>query len=248
MMSQTQPPSEVNEFSPNINYFVEKFACDYSPNPLQSLEDYKKRIAYKLKKTFVDNFHALRDGYTFIGKYNEQLKEHLRVSPEIKNTLKNIALVQSAINEGKTFQDILGWSSEDVQEIYSLADQLLQTKKDYYECSCIFKLLCVVQPKFIAFWLGSGNASSAENQNDDALVAYFGGLNINPYAFELYLGICQVLCKLSQFTEALNIIEGAQLVIVSSAQNEGVADLPVFKEKLDHMHDIISSHVQRSKA
>lgn len=247
MMSSTKPSSETDEYVPEINYFVEKYTCDYFPNPLQPLEDYKKRIAHKLKKTFIDDFHTLRDGYGFIGKYNNELKEHLKISPEIQKKLKNVAEVQAALNEGKTFQILLGWSNEDVREIYALADRIQQTNKDYYESGCIFKLLCVIQPNYIEFWLGSGNAWAAENRNDEALVCYFGGLNINPYAFDLYLGICQVLCKLSQFAEALKIIEGAQQVILTQ-QNTETDELPKLKEKLGHMHDIISSHEQRSKA
>lgn len=245
MMSSTKPENETGEYSPQLNYLVEKYSCDYYPTPLQSLEDYKKRLSYKLKKTFIDDFHTLRDGYTFIGKYNELLKEHLKISPDIQKTLKNVAQVQASINEGKTFQNILGWSNEDVQEIYALAENVY-SKKDYYESACIFQLLCIIQPKYVEFWLGGGNAFSAENKNEDALVSYFGGLNINPYAFDLYVGICQVLCKLSQFNEALQIIEGAQQVIVTLSDKEASDELPVLKEKLLSMHDIISSHQERS--
>lgn len=234
---------EREEYAPDINYFVERYACDYTPNPLQPLEEYKKRIAHRLKKTFIDDFHILREGYCFIGKYNEMLKEHLKVSSEIQKTLKNLVQVQAALKEGKTFQDLLSWSDEDVQEIYHLAT-VVYDKQEYYESSCIYKLLCTVQPNFPVFWLGGGDALAAENRYDEALVSYFGGLNINPYDFDLYLGICQVLCKLHQYNEAIQIIEGAQSVVLTTGQSEKVEELPILKEKLSSMHELISSYTR----
>lgn len=236
-------PSRIPQnYEPEISHLVKRASKDYVPNPFQSYEDYKRRISLKIKRNLIDDFHAVRDGYAFIGKYNQNLKDHLKTSSEKRALLQDLTRVNAAISEGKTFQDILGWSEEDIQEIYQLANTLFENK-EYYESSSILKLLCLVQPLRYQFWLKAGDALEEENKNEEALISYYGGLRINPYAFNLHFGICFVLCKMNFYDEALQILEEAHLLIDETEKaGEKVDEIPDLREKLNKMHKIITKN------
>jgi hypothetical protein len=211
----------------------------YIPNPLQTFENYKKQLSLKIRKNFIDEFHALRDGYTFIGNYSDQLKEKLSPSLEVKKILRDLVQVDALLKAGKTFQEIIGCSNEDLVEIYSLAERLFNEKK-YYESGAIFKLLCLVQPLCHRFWIGAGDALEADERNREALASYYGGLFSHPYSFDLYLRICNALCKCGENEKAHLVIKEALTMLEQSERESPLAaELSTLRDKLNTLKNSI---------
>lgn len=235
--------SRNNMVSENVNmgvsFLVDQAAKEYVPNALQSFEHYRKQLELKIRKNFIDEFHTLRDGYMLIGNYNQQLKNRLDILPEVQSMLRNPVQVRAALSEGKTFQDILKWSDDELVEIYALADRLLNDKH-YYESSVIFKLLCLVQPLSYFFWMGVGDALEADNKNKEAIMTYYGGLFANPYSFDLYLKLCKTLCKIGEPEKAVALLEEA-FKVIDETEKEGplTPELIALRQELKKVQEIL---------
>jgi tetratricopeptide (TPR) repeat protein len=208
-----------SDFEPDIEFLVIEVEQEYIPNPLLSFETYKKKIAANIKKNFIDDFHVLRDGYTFIGNYNPQLKEKIRTSQSIKNKLRDLVQVNALLKAGKSFQEILEWTNDDLVDIYALACELLD-KSQHYESAAIFKLLCLIRPQCYYFWLNAGVALESDKKTREALATYYGGLYENPYSFELYENICHLLCRQGDKQKALFVLEEINNVLEDSTADE----------------------------
>lgn len=218
-MAKQNSVENIEMFDPELDSLIKNAEKNYNPNSIQTFDEYKKLISLRIKRNFIEDFHVLRDGYTFIGNYNNILKERLKATPEIKNTLRDLVKVNSLIKEGKTFQEILKWSNEDILEIYSLAIDLL-SNNHFYESSAILRLLCLVRPQCYFFWLKAGEALEGDNKQREALATYYGGLYANPYSIDIYKHMCTLLCKLKEHDKAKNMLQEALNMLEQSNDPE----------------------------
>lgn len=226
---------EFEIFEPEVDFLVVVAEKAYVPNSLQAVEEYKQKVALQIRKNFIEDFHVLRDGYTFIGNYNQILKEKLRATSEIKNTLRDPVKITALLKEGKSFQQILEWSDADLIEIYALASDLLD-KKYYYESAAIFRLLSLIRPHCYYFWLKAGDALDGDKRGREAIAAYYGGLCENPYCYELYHQLCHLLIRQGDKNKALAVLTEV-IELVNQDETESQAE---FKEKIVQLSQDIS--------
>lgn len=85
--------------------------------------------------------------------------------------MKDPAHIKKQVEEGKTFQEILGYSSETMDKFYDAAHHLFQ-KQQYEEAADAFVFLTTLNPKVHSYWLGLGMSEQLIEEHDSALLAY----------------------------------------------------------------------------
>lgn len=75
------------------------------------------------------------------------------------------------IDEGKTFQEILGYSDDLMEKFYKVAYSYFQDQ-DYETASEAFSFLTTLNPTVFNYWLGLGMSEQMCEDFDSALVSY----------------------------------------------------------------------------
>src|ERR1700733_5711418 len=97
--------------------------------------------------------------------------EEFKIPEEALSRLKDPAYLQKQVAEGKSFQEILGFSFETMNKFYSAAYNLFQ-KQQYAEASDAFVFLTTLNPRVHTYWLGLGMSEQLNEEFDAALLAY----------------------------------------------------------------------------
>lgn len=94
-----------------------------------------------------------------------------QISKEALEKMKDPLHVKKQVEEGKTFQEILGYSIETMERFYEAAHSLFQ-KQQYEEAADAFVFLTTLNPKVHNYWLGLGMSEHMIEEYDSALMAY----------------------------------------------------------------------------
>lgn len=101
---------------------------------------------------------------------DEQSRENL-IPNEALERLKDPEVVRRQVKEGKTFQEILGYSNEDMEKFYQAAYGLFQ-KQEYQKAADAFVFLTTLNPYVHSYWLGLGMSEQLGGGYQGALLAY----------------------------------------------------------------------------
>jgi type III secretion system low calcium response chaperone LcrH/SycD len=94
-----------------------------------------------------------------------------QIPKEALEKLQDPHYIKKQMDEGKTFQEILGYSIETMERFYEAAHVLFQ-KQQYEEASDAFIFLTVLNPGVHNYWLGLGMSEQLNEEYDAALMAY----------------------------------------------------------------------------
>lgn len=94
-----------------------------------------------------------------------------RIPDEAFEKIKDPIHLKKQVDEGKTFQEILGYSFETMEKFYEAAHHLFQ-KQQYEEASDAFVFLTTLNPNVHNYWLGLGMSEQLIEEYDAALMAY----------------------------------------------------------------------------
>lgn len=97
--------------------------------------------------------------------------EEFRIPKETLEKLKTPSYLQEEVEKGKSFQDIIGYTSETMDKFYGVAYNLFQQQK-YEEASDAFIFLTTLNPRVHSYWLGLGMSEQLNHEYDNALMAY----------------------------------------------------------------------------
>lgn len=100
----------------------------------------------------------------------EELEEFI-ITPEIMQKLNDPDLLRRYVEEGKTFQEILGYSDEAMKRFYEVAHRLLAGQR-YKEAGDGFVFLTTLNPYVPEYWLGLGMCEQLQQEYEQAIVAY----------------------------------------------------------------------------
>lgn len=100
----------------------------------------------------------------------DELKD-FRLSEKAKAKLKNKKLLEKEIQEGKTAQEIIGFSDEVMSKFYHAAYQLFEHKR-FQDAANAFLFLATLNPYYHEYWLGLGMASQMSQEYEAAIDAY----------------------------------------------------------------------------
>lgn len=93
------------------------------------------------------------------------------IPPEISEKLQDPAVVIQYLEQGKTLQEILGYTEDKVEEFYQKA-KILFERQEYEQAKEGFMFLVTLNPYVHAFWLGLGMAEELCHHFHEALRAY----------------------------------------------------------------------------
>jgi type III secretion system low calcium response chaperone LcrH/SycD len=97
--------------------------------------------------------------------------EEFKLSKRAQKKLKNRALLKKELSEGKSAQEILGFSDETMGKFYQAAYHLFDHEY-YQQAADAFLFLVTLNPKNHDFWLGFGMSLQMCGQFEEAIDAY----------------------------------------------------------------------------
>jgi type III secretion system low calcium response chaperone LcrH/SycD len=101
---------------------------------------------------------------------NDDLNE-FRLSDKAKEKLKNKRQLKKELAEGKTAQEIMGFSNETMGKFYKAAYLLFEHKR-YEDSANAFLFLATLNPHNHDYWLGLGMATQLCHDYEAAIDAY----------------------------------------------------------------------------
>jgi type III secretion system low calcium response chaperone LcrH/SycD len=133
-------------------------------------------------------------------------KSKFSISRQLRGKLLDKSWMQQQMNSGKSVQDILGFSSDLMQELHSCTRELFEQHL-YQEATDAFLFLVTLCPSRFDFWLGLGASTQRTNDYEGAIDAYemaaICEIN-NPWPY-FYLANC--LFAIHERDSALQAIE-----------------------------------------
>lgn len=97
--------------------------------------------------------------------------ERFKIPQEAVDKLRDPDVIRRYVAEGKTFQEIIGYSPEIMEEFYGLAYRLYSNQQ-YEDAADAFVFLTTLNPYVHNFWLGLGMAEQKREEYEGALIAY----------------------------------------------------------------------------
>lgn len=100
----------------------------------------------------------------------DELSE-FQLSPKVKAKLKNKELLKKELEEGKTAQEIIGFSDATMAKFYKAAYRLFEHRR-FQDAANAFLFLATLNPYNHEYWLGLGMASQLSQDYESAIDAY----------------------------------------------------------------------------
>lgn len=94
-----------------------------------------------------------------------------RLSEKAKKKLQNKKLLEKELAEGKTAQEIMGFSNETMSKFYKAAYLLFEHKR-YHDAANAFLFLATLNPHNHEYWLGLGMSTQLCHDYESAIDAY----------------------------------------------------------------------------
>lgn len=94
-----------------------------------------------------------------------------KLSKKAKAKLKNKKLLKKELAQGKTAQEIMGFSNETMAKFYGAAYRLFESKR-YSDAANAFIFLVTLNPYNHEYWLGLGMATQLYGDFEAAIDAY----------------------------------------------------------------------------
>lgn len=107
----------------------------------------------------------------------EEMEEY-RIPDEAVERLKNSEVLREHLEKGDTFQEIIGYSSEKMEDFYRIAYNLFQ-KQEYAKAADAFIFLTTLNPNVHNYWLGLGMSEQLLGNYQSALMSYAMGILTN---------------------------------------------------------------------
>ena len=101
---------------------------------------------------------------------NDDIGE-FKISKKVKEKLKNKKLLKKQLSQGKTAQEILGFSDETMAKFYGAAYRLFEHRR-YTDAANAFLFLVTLNPYNHDYWVGMGMCSQLSKDYETAIDAY----------------------------------------------------------------------------
>ncbi len=135
---------------------------------------------------------------------SDKIKDKL--SQQTLGKIQDPSFVKQAQNEGKTYQELIGFTSDEMNKFYQFAVKLYQEKK-IDDASDVFYCLTVLNPYMHNAWICLGITEQMKQNFECALYAYSMAMvthSKNPYP---YLLSVECYLQLNLKEEALSALD-----------------------------------------
>lgn len=98
-------------------------------------------------------------------------EEDLKIPDEVLKRIQQPELFKDDIDQGKSLQEILGYSDEVMDKLYQVAHNLFEENR-YHQALDAFLFLSTMNPFVYAYWLGLGMVYQVLEEYEQALLCY----------------------------------------------------------------------------
>jgi type III secretion system low calcium response chaperone LcrH/SycD len=144
-----------------------------------------------------------------------------QLSEAAKAKLKNKKLLKEELAQGKTAQEILGFSDETMSKFYQAAYLLFEHKR-YKDAANAFLFLATLNPHYHEYWLGLGMATQLQQDYEAAIDAYELAALCNIVSPVPYFYLAKCLFAIHDRESALQALN---LAIETASEFEEYAEL-----------------------
>src|SRR5581483_1350690 len=99
------------------------------------------------------------------------LPDELRIPDDVLEKLQEPETFRKYIEEGKSLQEIIGYSDELMEEMYQAACQVFR-EGHHQEAEDAFLFLTTINPYVYAYWLGLGMSYHLLEEYEQAILGY----------------------------------------------------------------------------
>lgn len=150
----------------------------------------------------------------------DDLKD-FRLSSKAKEKLKNKKLLKKELEEGKTAQEIIGFSDEVMSKFYKAAYLLFEHKR-YKDAGNAFLFLATLNPYNHDYWLGLGMSLQMDQDYEAAIDAYELSAICNMESPVPYFYLAKCLFAIHDRQSALQALD---LAIETAGENVDYSEL-----------------------
>lgn len=131
------------------------------------------------------------------------------INEETIESISNEEVLLKHLEEGKSLQDIFGFSDETTAEFYDAAKNVLEQKR-FTDAIDAFVFLTTINPYISDFWTGLGLAQQNNNDHDAALFSYNVAFTIEEGEIYPYILAAQCCIEMKNFDKAIEILDVAE--------------------------------------
>lgn len=128
------------------------------------------------------------------------------ISPQMRKKLKNKKWLKKALGEGRTPQEILGYTDETMNKFYAAACKLFENKR-YADAANAFLFLVSLNSYHYDYWLGLGAATQRCGDYEGAIDAYEMAAICHLESPEPYFHLAKCLFAMHDRDSALQAID-----------------------------------------
>lgn len=135
-----------------------------------------------------------------------ELPEELKIPDDVLESLEDPETLRRCIEDGKSLQEIIGYSDELMEKLYGAAYAVFQEGR-YHEAQDGFLFLTTLNPYVYAYWLGLAMSYQLMEEYEQAVLAYQCATSAEPDnpLPHYYLAGCHLY--LGAYDEALHALK-----------------------------------------
>lgn len=135
--------------------------------------------------------------------------EEFLISQEIMEKISDESFLSQQLEEGKTLQELFGFSNEATAEFYGAAKNILEQQR-YEDAISAFFFLTGINPYISDFWSGLGMAQQKNNEHEAALESYQMACELKEKEIFPYALAAQCCMEMKDFDKAIEILKTAE--------------------------------------
>ena len=166
-----------------------------------------------------------------------ELPEELKIPDDVLASLENPETLRKCIEEGKSLQEIIGYSDDLMEKLYGAAYEVFQEGR-YHEAQDGFLFLTTLNPYVYAYWLGLAMSYQLMEEYEQAALAYECASGADPDSPLPYYYLAGCHLYLNAYDEALHAIK---------ILKEKCAHKPEYKELLEKARQAEETIIKRKK-
>lgn len=107
------------------------------------------------------------------------MREERRIPKSALDKIKDPKILAKQVELGKTLQEVIGFSDQEIKEFYDIASELFEIQ-EYQVAKESFHFLTRLNPYVLNYWLGKGMCEHLLGEYEKALISYAMAILIDP--------------------------------------------------------------------
>lgn len=207
---------------------------DTGAEALEPKDVYKKKVAQELSQGLISCKRRIENGAKCLTEIVEELaktnskidiaqvtKDFMNLANYFAALPEHLEELYKAFGEGKSIQELAGMSRSTIDALYFGAKDLYE-RQHYEEAANAFGILTFLNPRYMIFWLGLGNAEYFSQHYEGALTAYAFAVYVNPDDPSPHLYSAKCYEELKQMDYAINALDLALYVIQEDKKQDAL--------------------------